>query len=106
MARPSHQRIRNYKTVLDLLRSGPTAESDEALRRLREADDIDAAVDSVAEAQLLLAASSVATGASSGEDPVTSAIDSETHKRRRLKSPFVSSTTQALLDADCSEQIG
>lgn len=83
--RPSQQRNRNYKTVLDLLHGGSRAEADEALRLIRTADDVDAAVDLVAEAQLLLAA----TSAEARPTQPGPSDGSNNKRRRRLKSPFV-----------------
>ncbi|KAH8176730.1 nitrate assimilation regulatory protein nirA [Sarocladium implicatum] len=78
--RPNVRRMKNYKILLEILQSGPSPESDEALRLIRTADDVDAALDSVADAQLLLAVASTGAGAHS-------AYGFTGIKRRRLKSP-------------------
>lgn len=69
------EQIAKYQNVVELLRTGTSEESAEALQRIRKAGDSEDAINMMAEARLLLPAAS-----SSSISISTSGIDaSETH---------------------------
>ncbi|KAF4991467.1 hypothetical protein FDECE_14037 [Fusarium decemcellulare] len=84
-----HQLVK-YQGVFDLIRQGSPAESMAALQRIRDADDIDSAVNSIAEAQLLMQAPSSNTASVSESDVPQWRQQFETFRseNRRIRSPF------------------